>query len=42
MIERVFELPLDENAVVAFFAHHGPGGQIVTQQKILENVTQLR
>ena len=43
MIERMFvEFPLNENAVVALFADHGPSGQVVAEQKILENFTQLR
>ena len=43
MIERMFvEFPLNENAVVALLADHGPSGQIVAEQKILENFTQLR
>lgn len=43
VIERMFvEFPLNENAVVALFADYGPSGQIVAEQKILENFTQLR
>ena len=43
MIERMFvEFPLNENAVVALFTDHGPSGQVVAEQKILENFTQLR
>ena len=42
MIESVFVFSLDEDAVVALLANDDPRGQIVAQQKILENFTQLR
>ena len=43
MIERVvFVFALDEYSIVVLLANHDPRGQIVAQQKILENFAQLR
>ena len=42
VIDTVFVFSLNEYAVVRFFANYGPGRQVVSQEKILENFTQLR